>query len=224
MSRLGAKLKENKLSAKQQEPKAKKSKTYEEVVAGNTKVAKAISFYHAAQQELADAKAKENEAKKIITEYGLDRMWERQNTQNITLIGKDEAKVYVALKDQYTAKVNPETGKCDELEAYLRDRMPNKEVDAMISYEEKASLNIKKMTDDELDQLVELLGSTFGQERMDEIFSVKTEPVINGLKDAMPQICETKEDFVKIRTLSRQHNPTVNIPTSKPSGKTTKKK
>lgn len=223
MSRLGAKLKERKLSAKEQEPKVKKSKTYEEVVAGNTKVAKAISFYHAAQQELANAKAKETEAKKVIVDFGLDRMWERQNTQNITLIGKDEAKVYVALKDQYTVKVNPETGRCDELESYLKDKMGDKEVESMISYQEKASLDIKKMSDDELDKLVNLLGDTFGQERMDEIFSVKTEPVINGLVDVMPTICKTKEDFVKIRTLSKQHNPTVNIPTSKPSGSTKKK-
>jgi hypothetical protein len=212
MSRLKKALAEKDLKGKQVTPKTTKAKTHEEVVAGNTTVNKAITAYHKATTLEVNALAMKSEAVKVISEYGVTRMFERQNTQNITLLGK-EGDVYVCLKDQYTVKVNEETEKCDELEAFLEEK--GVAPDSVVTYEEKASLDIKKMTDKEVDKLVDMLAKTFGQERMDEIFSVKTTPVINGLVAMFPTLCETQEEWTKLSTLAKQHRPTVNIPSKK---------
>ena len=207
-------LKKKGAAAKQAEPKTTKTKTHEEVVAGNTAINKAITGYHKATQAVVNAEAMLNEAKKTIIDYGMTRMFERQNTQNITLNGK-EGDVYIALKDQYTLKVNPETEKCDELEEFLASK--NIDPSTVVSYEEKATFNIKKMSEKEVEKLSDLLADTFGQERMNEILSFKTEPVIKGLVDLFPVLCKTREEWTQLSSLAKQHTPTVNIPSKKGS-------
>jgi len=212
MSRLKKALDKKDLKGKQATPKATKAKTFEEVVAGNTTINKAITAYHKATTLEANALTMKAESVKVITDYGVTRMFERQNTQNITLTGK-EGDVYICLKDQYTLKVNEDSEKCDELEAFLEEK--GIAPDSVVTYEEKASLDIKKMTDKEVAKLVDMLDKTFGQERMDEIFSVKTTPQINGLVAMFPTLCETQEDWTKLSTMVKQHKPTVNIPSKK---------
>lgn len=212
MSRLNKALAKKKVVAKTDAPKAKKAKTHEEVVAGNTAVGKAIKTYHDMTTKIANNEAMLSEAKKVIINHGMTRMFERQSTQNITFNAKD-GDVYMALKDQYTLKVNEESQKCDELEEFLESK--GIQPDQIVTYKEKASLNINKMKDDEVDKLVTLLADTFGQERMDEIFSVKTEPVINGLVELFPTLCESQEDWTKLASMTKQHTPTINIPSKK---------
>lgn len=214
MSTLKKALAKKNLKGKQATPKATKAKTHEEVVAGNTGINKAITAYHKATKAEANALAMKGEAVKTISEYGLTRMFERQNTQNITLNGKD-GDVYVCLKDQYTLKVDPDTEKCDKLEAFLKSK--DIEPNTVVTYEEKASLDIKKMTEAEINKLVDMLSKTFGQERMDEIFAVKTSPIITGLVALFPTLCETQEDWTKLSDMAKQHRPTVNIPSKKGS-------
>lgn len=198
--------------AKATAPAKTKTKTFEEIVAGNSAINKAITAYHKATKAEANATAMKEEAIKTISEYAVTRMFERQNTQNITLTGK-EGDVYIALKDQYTLKVNPKTDTCDELEAFLKEK--GIDPDTIVGYDEKASLDIKKMSEKEVDKLVNMLDKTFGQERMDEIFSVKTSPTIKGLVDIFPSICDSREDWTKLSSMTKQHRPTVNIPSKK---------
>lgn len=212
MSKLKSALAKKKVTAKSEAPKTKKSKTHEEAINGNTQMGKAIKVFHKATQEVANAEAMLAEAKKTIIAHGLKRMFERQSTQNITFTAPD-GDVYIALKDQYTLKVNEESGKCDELEQYLEDN--GIQPDQVVTYKEKASLNINKMKEDEIEKLVTLLADTFGQERMDEIFSVKTEPVINGLVELFPTLCKEESDWAKLSSMVKQHTPTINIPSKK---------
>lgn len=212
MSRLQSALKKKGATAKQSEPKATKSKTHEEVVAKNGKVDKAITNFHKANEAEANALIMKEEAIKTITDFGISRMHERKNTQNITMNGS-QGDVYIALKDQYTLKVNADSSKCDELEEFLTGH--DVDPSTIVKYEEKASFNIGKMTDKEVDKLSTLLAKAFGQERMDEILAFKTVPVIKGLVDILPAICDTKEDWGKVASLAKQHRPTINVPSKK---------
>ena len=212
MSRLQSALAKKGTKAKQTEPKSKKSKTREEILAKNGKVDKAVSAFHEANALEANALILKEEAIKTITDFGLTKMHEHKSTQNITMLGS-QGDVYICLKDQYTLKVNKDTGKCDELEDFLTEH--DVAPDTIVKYEEKASFNIGKMTDKEVEKLSDLLAKTFGQERMDEILAFKTVPVIKGLVDILPAICDSKEDWAKVAKLSSQHRPTINVPSKK---------
>lgn len=214
MSKLKSALAKKNLTAKAVEPAKSKTKTHEEVVAGNSAVNKAISAYHKAIQAEANALAMKEESIKTISEFALTRMFERQSTQNITLLGK-EGEVYVALKDQYTLKVNKETDRCDELEEFLESK--GIDPSTVVQYQEKASLNIDKMNEKEIEKLVDMLAKTFGQERMNEIFATETKPVIKGLVDLFPVLCKSQEEWTQLSSMSKQHRPTVNVPSKKGS-------
>lgn len=215
MSKFQAALQKKKLSAKSDEPKAKKSSTYEEQVTGE--LDKALNNWHDAVTNEATAKAERSQAESVVRDAGLSRMWERQDTQNITFRGSKHD-LYVAFKDQYSMTVE----KAEEFKKFLQGKGQNP--DDYIEYEESTSLKTGDMTEKEITGLVNYLHKSLGQKRMDEILSTKTTVKIKGLAAQMVNIAESEEEFHAIRAMSGQHKPTVNAPAKPKPAKQTKKK